>query len=472
MRRCREGGRRWAPGTTPSWSAAATTGWSRPPTWPGRASARSSARRRDVVGGAAVTEQPCGPGLQGDDRCPTWSACCRPPLVRDLDLDRHGYHVYPAGPVLRALRPTAATCSCPTTRQRRRERDRQVLRQGRRRRSSAGTPGWHGLADVLGPLLYGGPAQARLAGSPADLAAPGRRCSGGCASARRPQASPTSPGCSPCSIADLLEDYFESPELQGVLSVSGVIGTWAGPRARRHRLRHGPPPHRRRRRRQARLLGLPEGGMGGVTQAMAAPPRSFGAEIRTEAPVAAHHHQRRRASRASSLEDGEELPPRRSSSPPRTRRSPSSQHARPAPSCPADFVDDIERWNTRSGTVKVNLAVDRLPEFTSKPGFDPEVHGGTIVLAESLDEIESAFQDAVAGRPAARAVRRHLHPLGVRPDAGARGPPHRLDVHPVGAPHWAGKPMDAELEAYADRVVARDGARSRPASPTRSCTAR
>ena len=52
--------------------------------------------------------------------------------------------------------------------------------------------------------------------------------------------------------------------------------------------------------------------------------------------------------------------------------------------------------------MKVNLALDRLPEFACKPGFDPEVHGGTIVLAESLDELEGAFQDAVAGRPAAR----------------------------------------------------------------------
>ena len=50
---------------------------------------------------------------------------------------------------------------------------------------------------------------------------------------------------------------------------------------------------------------------------------------------------------------------------------------------PDDFVAAIERWQTRSGTVKINLALDRLPVFTCKPGFDPEVHGGTIVLAES-----------------------------------------------------------------------------------------
>ncbi|HEY4790373.1 MAG TPA: hypothetical protein VIJ05_03465, partial [Actinomycetes bacterium] len=33
------------------------------------------------------------------------------------------------------------------------------------------------------------------------------------------------------SIADLLEEFFSSPELQAVHAVSGVIGTWAGPRA-------------------------------------------------------------------------------------------------------------------------------------------------------------------------------------------------------------------------------------------------
>ena len=64
---------------------------------------------------------------------------------------------------------------------------------------------------------------------------------------------------------------------------------------------------------------------------------------------------------------------------------------------PADFVEEIRDWKTRSGTVKVNLAVDRLPEFASQPRFDPQVHGGTIVLAESLDDVEGAFQEAVAG---------------------------------------------------------------------------
>ena len=88
------------------------------------------------------------------------------------------------------------------------------------------------------------------------------------------------------SVADLLEDYFESPQMLGVLSVSGVIGTWAGPRSpgtafvmAHHKIGDVGDG-------ELGSWGFPEGGMGGLTQAMASAARSFGAEIRTEAPVA------------------------------------------------------------------------------------------------------------------------------------------------------------------------------------------
>ena len=31
------------------------------------------------------------------------------------------------------------------------------------------------------------------------------------------------------SITDLLDDWFESDEIKGMLAVNGIIGTWAGP---------------------------------------------------------------------------------------------------------------------------------------------------------------------------------------------------------------------------------------------------
>ena len=386
----------------------ATTAWSPPPTWPGRASARCVLERRHVVGGAAVTEQPWGPDYKVTML--SYVVSLLPPtILRDLQLERHGYRVLPAGPVLRALPRRPLACSCPPTR-----------RAGGPRSPSSPThdadaidrwDAWlHGLADVLGPLLTAIPPklgsrspqdvrdQARLAWQLKGL---GVR---GVADVTR---------LFSMSVADLLDDYFESPQMLGVLSVSGVIGTWAGPRSpgtafvmAHHKIGDVGDG-------ELGSWGFPEGGMGGLTQAMASAARSFGAEIRTEAAVAriltaerpGHGRGAGRRRRAHRPARGHDRAP---------EARPSSQLL-DRDELPADFVDDIERWNTRSGTVKINLAVDRLPEFTAKPGFDPEVHGGTIVLARSLDEVERAFQDAVAGRAAEPAVRRHLHPVGVRP---------------------------------------------------------
>jgi phytoene dehydrogenase-like protein len=122
---------------------------------------------------------------------------------------------------------------------------------------------------------------------------------------------------------------------------------------------------------------------------------------------------------------------------------------------PYDFVAAIERWKTRSGTVKVNVAVDRLPEFSARPGFDPEVHGGTIVLAESLDDIEAAFQDAASGRAAAQPFADICIPSVFDPTLAPEGK-HVVSMFTQWVPHgWAATPDPAELTAYADRVIAR-----------------
>jgi phytoene dehydrogenase-like protein len=118
-------------------------------------------------------------------------------------------------------------------------------------------------------------------------------------------------------------------------------------------------------------------------------------------------------------------------------------------------VTSIERWKTRSGTVKVNLALDRLPEFRCKPGFDPEVHGGTIVLCESIDDIEGAFQDAVAGRAARLPFADICIPSVFDPTLAPEGH-HVMSMFTQWVPHqFADAPHTAELDAYADRLIAR-----------------
>jgi phytoene dehydrogenase-like protein len=122
---------------------------------------------------------------------------------------------------------------------------------------------------------------------------------------------------------------------------------------------------------------------------------------------------------------------------------------------PGDFVADIESWQTRSGTVKVNFAVDRLPTFASHPDYDPSIHGGTIVLSESLDDVETAYQEAVAGRPATLPFADVCIP-SVFDDTLAPEGRHVVSAFTQWVPHgWAREPHQDELVAYADRLTAR-----------------
>jgi phytoene dehydrogenase-like protein len=401
---------------------------------------------REVVGGAAVTERPFGP----DYRVTSLSyvvSLLPPAIVRDLDLARHGYEVYPQGPYFAPhARGTYLEFADDPARRRAAiakfsARDADALERW---------DDWMGkLAAVLGPLLSTVPP--RLGSRrPADLAGQARlawRLRGldtrGVADVTR---------LFTLSIADLLEEFFESPELQAVLAVSGVIGTWAGPRApgTAYVMAH----HHIGDIGDGQLggWGFPRGGMGGVTQAMVAAAGALGAEIRTAAPV---RRITTRGGRATGvvLEGGEELAADLVVAATHPKITFLEQVDRAE--LPEEFVADIERWKTRSGTVKVNLAVDRLPEFAARPGFDPQVHGGTIVLAEALDDMEAAFQDAAAGRPSACPFADVCIPSVFDRTLAPEGH-HIVSMFTQWVPHtWAGKPMDQELEAHADRVVAR-----------------
>jgi phytoene dehydrogenase-like protein len=118
-------------------------------------------------------------------------------------------------------------------------------------------------------------------------------------------------------------------------------------------------------------------------------------------------------------------------------------------------VADIEAWRSRSGTVKINMAVDRLPTFASHPAFDPDVHGGTIVLADSLDEIERSYQEAVTGQPATLPFADICIPSVFDPTLAPEGK-HVVSAFTQWVPHtYADAPHTDDLEAYADRLVAR-----------------
>jgi phytoene dehydrogenase-like protein len=189
-----------------------------------------------------------------------------------------------------------------------------------------------------------------------------------------------------------------------------------------------------------------------VTAALRAAAESFGATIRTEAEVAKIKVSDGRATGVV-LANGDEL----DGGAVVATTHPQITFLRhlERKDLPDDFVTAIERWKSRSGTVKVNLALDRLPELTSKPGYDPEVHGGTIVLADSLDDIEGAFQDAVAGSPARQPFADICIPSVFDPTLAPPGK-HVMSMFTQWVPHgFAAAPHTDELDAYADRLVAR-----------------
>src|ERR671930_1951581 len=253
------------------------------------------------------------------------------------------------------------------------------------------------------------------------------------------------------SVTDLLDDWFESEQVKAGLAINGVIGTWAGPDApgtayvmAHHSIGDVGDGH-------LGNWGFPEGGMGAVADAIRRSAEGFGATVRTGARVERLLVAGGRAEGVV-LAGGEEL------------RAPvvvSAIHPKltflrqvDRRELPADFVADVERWKTRSGVVKINLALAELPDFTADPGTEVgEHHTGSVEMALSLDYIEQAFQDAKQGRGAARPFSDGCIPTVFDKTLAPEGV-HVLSLFTQWCPHeWSEAPHQQELEAYADRMV-------------------
>jgi len=401
--------------------------------------------RREVVGGASVSEHPFGPDYTVTSLSYVLSLL-PPEITRDLRLDRHGLTIYPQGPYFAPRRDGRALRLPHDARQRHAE----IARFSAHDADAYEEYDNHlaGMARILEPLLHEIPPKL---GShrPVDLLTQAKLTAHlrkidvrGAVDITRLLTG---------SIADLLDRYFDSDAVRGVLSVSGVIGTWAGPRSAGTAyvmLHH----HIGESDGQAGAWGFPRGGMGAVASALAAAAESFGASIRTGADVARIRTRDGRVTGVT-LATGEEI----DASVVVTTAHPQISFLRllDPKELPAGFVADIENWQTRSGTVKINLALDRLPVFAAHPEPDPDVYGGTIVLSESLDDVENAFQEAVAGRPSALPFADICIP-SVLDDTLAPAGKHVMSLFTQWVPHtYADRPDEAAIEAYADRVVAR-----------------
>jgi phytoene dehydrogenase-like protein len=404
--------------------------------------------RRTTTGGAATTEQPW-PDLPGVSvtRLSYVMSLMPPTILRDLRLAQHGYRVHPMGPYYQAF-PEGGSLTIH-------EDDPARTRAEIARWSSKDARAWEewndwleGLSRVLAPLLLTVPPTVG-SHAPSDVAALARLVWRHRGVDARTVADVTR--LMTMSIADLLDDWFESPQVKGALAVNGVIGTWAGPYepGTAYVMAH----HSIGDVGDGQLgsWGYPEGGMGAVAAAIRRSAEAFGAEVRTEAPVQTLLVRDGRVEGAV-LEGGEELraPVVVTSLHPQTAflRHVGAHHL------PDDFVRDIERWRSRSGVVKINLAIDRLPSFTADPSDgQAEHHTGSVEMAPTMEFVERAFLDAREGRPALAPFSDGVIPTTLDHTLNPDGP-HIFSLFTQWVPSdWNQEPHTDELAAYCDRMI-------------------
>jgi phytoene dehydrogenase-like protein len=400
------------------------------------------------VGGAAATEAPWPDAPQYKVTKYSYVMSLMPnTILNDLSLKRHGYKVYPMGPYYQAW-PDGTSIKLYAD-------DAKANHDSIARfsRKDAETmPRWdawlHGIAEVLGPMLMSVPPKlgSKRFGDLLDQAASAWKLRGldvrGVADVTR---------LFTMSVTDLLDDWFESSQLKAALAVNGIIGTWAGPDEPgtayvmiHHSIGDVGDGH-------LGGWGFAEGGMGAVSDALRRSAEELGAEVRTSAPVERVIVKDGRAVGVA-LRNGDELP------------APvviTTVHPRIAflkhldrKDLPADFVTDIERWKTRSGVVKVNVAISEMPEFSADPGKGPrDHHSGSVELCLSTRYCEEAFQDAKSGRAARRPFVDGVIPSYWDKTLAPEGH-HIFSMFTQWVPcEWAQEPHRAELEAYADRIV-------------------
>jgi phytoene dehydrogenase-like protein len=402
---------------------------------------------REKTGGAADTSSPFPD--HPDVKVTTLSyvmSLMPPTIVRDLRLESFGYRVYPMGATY-APQPGGAAIRMTDNADELRDRLARFSK-----RDADAYPEWSEWiernAGLLGPILMETPPKV---GSrrPEDLLEQIRfAIRHGRDMSVRQAADITK--LFTMSAADLLSEWFESDEVRGILSTDGVIGTWAGPEepGTAYVLMHHSVGDLGDG--QISAWGYPEGGMGAVAQAIHRSAESFGAHVRVRSSVDRILVRDGRAVGAV-VEGGEEFHAPLVI----TACHPKITFLRQlAPyELPDDFVHDIEHWQTRSGTVKINLALSRLPAFRDEPSNDPSIQGASIMVAPNLRYLERAFEEARGGRAATAPFSETCIPSVFDRTLAPEGM-HVMSMFTQWVPHtWSTEPHEDELEAYADRLV-------------------
>ncbi len=343
--------------------------------------------RRHLVGGAAVTEE-VWPGYRVSTASYVVSLLSAR-IVRELDLPKYGYHVYPLDPAYFAPFPDGSGFLLWDDPARAGEEIGRI-NAGDGRAYLEYNRELAELAELVRPLLYRRPPDPGVSSFADVLEALslGRYAFGNRRSISRLVDLMT------MSCADFLERFFVDERVKGALAPGGVIGMWGGPMSpgSAYVLLH----HRMGETDGVSGgWGFVRGGMGGVSEAIAASARSAGAEIRTGAEVAAIDVRDGQAtgvtlSNGTSLEAGVVV----SGVHPQTTLLSlvGGEHL------PEELLEGLRGFRSRSPSAKVNLALSELPDFTAMPGKELGPQHPEIMISPTLEYLERAWDDAKYGR--------------------------------------------------------------------------
>jgi phytoene dehydrogenase-like protein len=252
------------------------------------------------------------------------------------------------------------------------------------------------------------------------------------------------------SAADFLAEWFEHEKVMGALATQAIIGAWCGPMSpgSAYVLLHhwmgevdGHPG----------AWGWVHGGMGAVSRALAEAARFAGAEVRAESPVRRVVIEGGRAVGVE-LADGSVL---------RAHRVVSNAHPVTTyldlvgeANLPGDVVRDVRRYRSRSGSVKVNLALGELPRPTAWEGPIPgDPHTGLIAISPSVEYLERAWDDAKYGRTSEDPYIEAVFPTVFEPEVAPEGKHVALCFTQFGPYALADGSWETEREAYGRKVI-------------------
>jgi phytoene dehydrogenase-like protein len=314
--------------------------------------------RRDVVGGACVTEE-LWPGVRASPGAYTLSLL-RARIIADLALYEHGLRVHVHEPYLFAPLPDG----------------RKVVTWSKRERTHAQLAADWSNADADAYAAWSERWERAAVRARALLLEPPDR-------ERWLEAN--GPEILDGSIADDLSAIPSEP-VRVPFAIQGLIGTLAAPHdpgtafvGFYHDLGEAVPG-------APGAWGFAEGGMGAVTRALRSAAEAAGARINLETSVE-EILTADGCALGVLLDDGSDL-----------RARAVLSNADPLRTARLASVPPPAGWQQDGPTVKVMLLLDGLPDFPAWPG--PEPWAGTIDVGFSLDDLTRAAADARDGRPA------------------------------------------------------------------------